>query len=438
MPRTVRNPKLDTRSARSKLRARKSVYWTSISPGCALGYRKGAKGGTWVAKFAGSGQRRERTIGPADDVMDPDGVAALSFAQAQERARAWFGQTAREAAGEEAAGPYTVASAMRDYVQWFQDERFKTVNDKRYMASAFILPELGDTEVTRLRARTIRDWHRSIAATAPRLRTRPGDEQKHRDTSGDPHAQRRRQATANRVLSTLKAALNLAWREGKVPSDHAWRRVKPFPELDAARTRYLSTDECSRLANACEPDLRRLVQAALYTGCRYQELARMRAADFNADGGTALVLESKSGRSRHVVLTAEGRSFFETLTAGRAGTELIFQKSGGAAWARSHQRRPFREACQRAGIDPPASFHTLRHTYASLFVMGGAPLAVVARNLGHADTRMVEKHYAHLAPGYVADEIRAAAPDFGFDDAANVATLRPRAPAPEIRQRRAR
>ena len=102
------------RSVRSKLRVYKSVYWTSISPRCTLGYRDGAKGRVWVAKFAGSGERREVTIGPADDVMDADGVAALSFAQAQERAGIWFAKIVRKAAGEEAAGPYTVASAMRD------------------------------------------------------------------------------------------------------------------------------------------------------------------------------------------------------------------------------------------------------------------------------------------------------------------------------------
>jgi integrase len=36
------------------------------------------------------------------------------------------------------------------------------------------------------------------------------------------------------------------------------------------------------------------------------------------------------------------------------------------------------------------SFHILRHSWASLAVMAGVPLLVVAKNLGHADTRMVE------------------------------------------------
>ena len=49
-----------------------------------------------------------------------------------------------------------------------------------------------------------------------------------------------------------------------------------------------------------------------------------------------------------------------------------------------------------------------------LAVMGGMPLMVVARNLGHADTRMVERHYGHMSPDFVADAIRKSAPRFGF------------------------
>jgi hypothetical protein len=44
--------------------------------------------------------------------------------------------------------------------------------------------------------------------------------------------------------------------------------------------------------------------------------------------------------------------------------------------------------------------------------MGGVPLMVVARNLGHVDTTMVEKHYGHLAPSFVTDAIRAGAPKY--------------------------
>ena len=68
----------------------------------------------------------------------------------------------------------------------------------------------------------------------------------------------------------------------------------------------------------------------------------------------------------------------------------------------------------------------LRHSWASHRVMAGAPLMVVAHVLGHADTRMVEKHYGHLAPSYVRDVIRATALGIGVgEDVEKVATLRP-------------
>jgi len=48
---------------------------------------------------------------------------------------------------------------------------------------------------------------------------------------------------------------------------------------------------------------------------------------------------------------------------------------------------------------------------------------VVATNLGHSDTRMVEKHYGHLAADYVAREIRKAAPRFHLRIEADVISV---------------
>ena len=50
---------------------------------------------------------------------------------------------------------------------------------------------------------------------------------------------------------------------------------------------------------------------------------------------------------------------------------------------------------------------------------------IVARNLGHTTTRMVEKHYGHLAPSFVADTIRATGPRYGVKAVGNVKKLRP-------------
>jgi integrase len=147
----------------------------------------------------------------------------------------------------------------------------------------------------------------------------------------------------------------------------------------------------------------------------------MNVTDFHSDSGTLLVRASKAGRVRHIELTAEGLEFFEQITAGRASTEPLFHRDG-APWGKSHQQRPLAEASRAAKVSPAASFHTLRHTYASLMVMDAVPLMVVARNLGHADTRMVEKHYGHLATSYIREAIRSAKP-LGLGEPPNIVTL---------------
>jgi integrase len=78
------------------------------------------------------------------------------------------------------------------------------------------------------------------------------------------------------------------------------------------------------------------------------------------------------------------------------GAPLLL-RGDGTRWARDHQFRPFKDAVKAAKLDPSFTFHELRHTWASLTITAGAPLMVVAINLGHRDTRMVEKHYGHLA-----------------------------------------
>jgi integrase len=201
--------------------------------------------------------------------------------------------------------------------------------------------------------------------------------------------------------------------------------VKPFREASAPKIRYLSHAEAQRLVNTGEPAFRPLVQCALLTGCRYGEIVGFRAADFDRDAGTVSVHASKAGRPRHVVLTDDGVALFERHVAGKPGAAPVFTRANGARWGRSHQHRPLREACRRAGIDPPASFHILRHTYATHLLQAGAPLPVIAANLGHSDTRMTERHYAHLVPSHVAQVIRATMPKLGLVQPGPIVLLDP-------------
>jgi integrase len=401
MSRTVRDTNLETRGARLRLDARGKPYWRTIESGLHVGYRRVKEGGgSWVARrFIGEGRYSETKLGVADDLQDADGVSVHSFRHAQDAARSWWRAEQRKAMGiAPAAGPYTVKDALGDYFASRERRGSKGARADRYAAEARIIPDLGKVELARLTSKAIRTWHEDVAS-APKLLRTPKSAAKRATAPvdvSDVDAVRARRSTANRLLTILKAALNHAFHEGRASADEAWRKVKPFREADSAVVHYLKADECKRLVNACDPAFRDLVRGALATGCRYGELVRLRAADFNAEAGTITVRLSKAGKPRHVVLADEGRALFASLTVGRAPQDLLFRRADGAAWGASHQQRPLDAASKVAKLDPPATFHILRHTYASSLAMKGAPMGVIAAQLGHADTRWFPRRFQGL------------------------------------------
>ena len=289
----------------------------------------------------------------------------------------------------------------------------QSVNDLQSRTNAHILPTLGDLVVEHLTAEQLRRWLATMAAAPAQKRPKKGTLNFKPAPKTDDDVRRRR-ASANRVLSMLKAALNHTYDEGHIANRDAWgRKLKPFRDVKSARIRYLSVAEAQRLLNACGLEFRPLVRAALETGCRYSELARLEVHDFNRDAGTVTIRKSKTSKARHVVLTDDGKVFFKQHCAKRAGNALMFTHADGNRWKASEQGRVMDEANEHARLKPRVTFHGLRHTWASLATMSGMPLMIVAKNLGHTDTRMVERHYGHLAPSYIADAIRTHAPRFG-------------------------
>lgn len=423
MARTVRDTSLDSRAARARLKHAGKPYYRSIDTKLHLGYRKGKGGGKWVMRwYVGKQEYRVETIGTADDIIDSDGHEVLSFSQAQSKARGLFLERIRQRDGRaDTSKPYTVGDCIEQYLAWMEAHR-KSASDARYRANAIILPTLGDIVCEKLSSQDVRKWLEAQVKTPARMRTAPGTAQQFRLQSSTAESQRRRRATLNRTLTVLRAALNLAWKEGHIASNSAWARVQPFRDADAARLRYLSIEEAQRLINASDSDFRLLVRAALATGARYGELSALNVEDFKRDSKTLHIRTSKAGEGRHVYLGDEGVELFSELTVGRPPDAPLLPKADGGRWLASHQARPMQAACKKARIKN-ASFHCLRHTYASHAIMNGAPLMVVGRNLGHADTRMVEKHYGHLAPSFVADAIRAAAPRFGFNSQSNIVQM---------------
>jgi integrase len=297
---------------------------------------------------------------------------------------------------ERANAHHTVAAAADDYMAWFRQNR-KSIKETENAIDAHIRPTLGNRQLATLRAPDLRKWLENIAEKPARLRGgKQTVQRKHKAAPTTEDERRARRATANRILNVLKAILNRAFQEGLVTDNAEWRRVLPFKNVDTARIRFLSDTEGVRLVNACPADLRSLVRAALLTGARFGELAGLTARDVDLRAGRIYISESKSGRPRHIPLNPEGVEMFRDALVGKTGEQLLFTKADGTLWGKNLHVRPFREACKVAKIVPPISFHELRHTYASHLAQAGVDLLTISKLLGHADTRITSKHYAHL------------------------------------------
>lgn len=424
MARRIRYSELENRTARERLPAGK-YRWRNLDPGrLALGYKRTRKAvaGTWLKRVyigtdeRGIGHYRTTQLGTADDFADADGVNVLNFSQAQIRARDQ----------DKPASPITVRQAMADYIELLKG-RGQSTNDTERRAAVHILPKLGEVQVEKLTSAQIRKWLADHATAPALVRSKKNGTRKVKAKPEDAESIRQRRSSANRVLTILKAGLNHAFDDNKVASNEAWgRRVKPFRGVDVARIRFLTIAEAQRLINASDQEFRPLVRAALETGARYSELARLQAQDFNPDAGTVHIRQTKSWKARHIILTDDGTEFFRDMTIGRAGNELIFIHENGSGWKASQQGRPMAAANERAKIMPPIGFHILRHTYCSHCVMNGMPLMVLAKNLGHADIGTIQKNYGHLSPSFITDAIRAGAPRYGVKTKSKVTPLRTR------------
>jgi integrase len=407
--------KIDTREARAKLAARGQPYYVEVLSGLHLGYRKGAKRGRWVTRrWLADHYEVETLDGVADDREPADGEAVLTFDQAKRKALELAGEADREAKGHaqrrwEKAAPYTVADAIEAYLRYL-DRETKSGHNSRVYANGSILPKLGHVAIRDLDRHILSNWLHDLAASPRRTRAPAGvlpppatDEEK-----------RRRRSSANRVYTVLRGALNMAFNDGHVDSDAAWRRVKPLEEADAARLRCLEPEEARALVAATKEPFRSLVIAALHSGARFGEITRLVVGDFEARSDTLLIRYSKAKKTRRVILTKEACAFFARLCAARAPDELMLMKANGEAWKSGDQDRPMRKACQLAGL-APAGVHALRHSYATKALEDDVPPMVVARNLGHGDLSMLEKHYAHISDKHSHKAIQGIKP-LGLDD----------------------
>jgi integrase len=373
---------LDTANKRKALPARRDPYWGShqLAVNFHLGFRKTPNGSeTWMARYKGEdGRRQFKPLGRVTDTFD--------FYKAREAAREWLKNLERGIDD----GSATVESACRAYVEDRRTEvseanahdamkRFeRTVNDTPF----------GKIPLAKIRAAQIKAWRNALVE--------PTDSDK-RPVS---------KATANRTLTSLKAALNLAVKDRRVSADTAieWSSVEPHKDANKRRDLYLDLKQRRALLKVATGAIKDLIEAAMLTGARAGELTSALRNQFDQRTGT-LTLRGKTGE-RRVPLSAAALKLFERLAKSKLPLAHLLVRDDGKKWNHSDWDELIRDAATKAELPTGVCLYTLRHSFITTALQGGLAVSDVSLLVG-TSAAMIQKHYHHLIDSHVRDQLAA-------------------------------
>lgn len=216
-------------------------------------------------------------------------------------------------------------------------------------------------------------------------------------------------ATVNRYLSTIKRMLSLhcQWNTAsKTPRLHLANqdmdKVKPLPENNI-KTRFLTECEARTLLLSCNQMLKVIVTVALYTGLRLRNILDLTWDQIGKDTITFEAGEMKGGE--HFTLPLHPQLSIELkrwkLARGSVSKHVFEGKQGNAIT--SIQKR-FEEARNAAGLQD-ITFHTLRHTFASNFIINGGDITTLSHLLDHSDVSITSKRYVHLTQEHKREQL---------------------------------
>lgn len=362
---------ITSRSSRASLPHRREPYWARVNAGQFIGYRTSTTGdGNWIARFRDAdGKQHYRSLGQFED-----------FDAAVAAARIHFEHVERT----DTPKVLTVAEVCRGYVAWLKAAgRTAAAVDAegRFRRLVFDAP-IGRISMDRLRKAHVESWLHDQATGGTRA-------------SKD---------SANRNLRALKAALNRAYKSGDVASDQAWRSVEPFSRTTARRPdAFLDKSQIAKLIEHADDDLSRLIRAALHTGARPGELAKMTAGDFDKRRGL-LHFDGKTG-ARDVPISNVARVFFSEIARDKLPSAPMLTCAG-RGWTKESWCDAFAAARDAAGLPAAVTMYSLRHTAISMMLAGGLGLLDAGKVTG-TSVEMIGRHYGHLALGSVLDKLNA-------------------------------
>ena len=406
--------RIDTKRGRDTLVPRREPYWYKLARDHHLGLRKltNQSPGTWIARHRDdAGDRQYKSLGECTDRLD--------FDSAKTAAEAWFrdqDQGVRER--EDAGTPANVTSACMCYVRALRAEgRAGAAHDahmrfRRTVYGTTADPEFGPTAdfphasdasgaehptggtpSQAARNARPRKWAlvaQPIAAVPlSRIRT-PALRRWHVDlvTAG------LSKASANRTLSTLKAALNLAVTSRIVNrlATQEWAKVTPFKDSTRRRDLFLDVTQRRALLNASQGGIRRLLEAVMHTGCRAGELTSARRSFLDART-KSLNVSGKTG-PRTIPHTDAAVTFLAECAKNKLPAAFLLTRDDGRPWAHSDWDQLVKAAASSSKLPPETCLYTLRHSFITQALLDEVSTLEVSKIVATSLT-MIEKHYGH-------------------------------------------
>ncbi len=211
-----------------------------------------------------------------------------------------------------------------------------------------------------------------------------------------------KKTTAGRRLAAVRSFLKFLYREGYIKSNPA--KLVPTPKLPKMLPKFLSVDDVFSLVEKPEgigflPARDRAILELLYSsGLRVSELAGLNAEDINVREG--LVKVKGKGKKERIVpvgtkaVEAIKTYLIERVLLRKKDNALFLNKNGKRLTDRSIRRIVIKYA-KAIGVNSRIGPHTLRHTFASHLLQGGADLRVIQELLGHSSLSTTQK-YTHL------------------------------------------
>lgn len=184
-------------------------------------------------------------------------------------------------------------------------------------------------------------------------------------------------ANSLKVMSILRHMLNKAVEWGMLGACPFEKGKRLMFKENNHRLRFLSEEEITRILDVCVPHLKPIVEVAIHTGMRREELLSLKWEQIR--NGLIYLTETKSGKARQIPINDQVARVFQKLRQkNHLKSSYVFC---GANGKRLYQvRRSFTTACKKAGIEG-FRFHDLRHTFASQLVMNGVGLKAVQEPL---------------------------------------------------------